>query len=78
MAIEIADLVPVDPADERERLIRHICESIRVYTPAQRIEEFFRMRQRLSKTPIEVLRQILEEDVVNVTAAQFSRSAARP
>lgn len=72
---EVATLAPAEM--ERERLIRHICESVRVYTPAQKIDEFFRMKQRLRKTPIDVLRQILEEDVVNVTAAQFVRSGAR-
>jgi predicted xylose isomerase-like sugar epimerase len=77
MAIEIADLVPVDPADERERLIRHICESIRVYTPAQRIEAFFDMKRRLAKTSIEVLRQIIDEDVVNATARSV-RTGATP
>ncbi len=59
--------------DERGRLIQHICESIRVYTPAQRIEAFYRIKQRLQKTPLAVLRQIVDEDVVNTTAAKYAR-----
>jgi hypothetical protein len=70
-AVEVANLNPAQ--DERERLIRHICESIRVYTPAQRMEAFFEMKRRLAKTSLEVLRQIIDEDVVNVTAAQLVR-----
>jgi hypothetical protein len=66
----------VDRVIERERLIKHICESIRLYSPAQRIDAFFKMRIRLQKTDIATLRQIVEEDVVNVTAAQFLREAA--
>lgn len=65
----------MDKLNERERLVRHICESIRVYAPAQRIDDFFKMRIRLQKTSLDVLRQIVEEDLVNVTAAQFIRTA---
>lgn len=61
---------------ERERLIAHICESIKLYTPASQLDAYFRVRQRLNKTPITVLRQILEEDIVNVTAAQFLKNGA--
>jgi len=61
--------------DERERLIKHICEHVRLYAPAGRIDDFFKMRQRVQKTSIEILREIVEQDVVNVTAAQFVRQA---
>lgn len=68
--------MPLDQQSERERLIKHICESVRILSPAQRIDLFFKMRVRLQKTDIATLRQIVEEDVVNVTAAQFLREAA--
>lgn len=71
--------VPVDTRslNERGRLIRHICESIRIYAPAQRIDAYHRIKARLCKTPLSVLREIVEEDVVNVTAAQFIRNGVR-
>lgn len=61
------------PETERERLTAHICEFVRLAgaDPAG----FMRTRARLEKTSVTVLRQIIEEDVVNVTAAQFLRTA---
>lgn len=72
MLLDRVDLQP--PTDERDRLIRHICESVRVYMPAEKIALYQQMKARLHKTPLHILRQILEEDVVNVTAAQFVRA----
>jgi hypothetical protein len=61
--------------EERDRLVRHICESVRLYAPAQRVDDFFKMRSRLQKTSLDILREIVEQDVVNITAAQFLREA---
>lgn len=61
------------PETERERLIAHICEFLRCY--GADLAGIFHVRRRLEKTRVEVLRQIVEEDVVNVTAAQFLRTA---
>jgi hypothetical protein len=61
--------------EERERLVRHICEHVRIYAPPQRVDEYFKLRTRLQKTSLDVLRQIVEDDVANVTAAQFLRTA---
>lgn len=51
---------------ERERLITHICEFVRL--TGVDVADYFRIRQRLQKTRIETLRQILEDDQVEVTA----------
>jgi hypothetical protein len=56
--------------DERTRLVRHICEYIRLYAPTRRIDDYFRMRMRLQNTSLPVLRQIVEEDAVTMTARQ--------
>jgi hypothetical protein len=56
---------------ERQRLILHICEFIRL--AGVDLAGYFRLRRRLEKTDIAVLRQIVEEDVVNVSAAKFLR-----
>lgn len=54
---------------ERERLVKRICEFTRMHCPRLPIDEFFRFRIRLQKTRVEVLREILEKDVVNTSAA---------
>jgi hypothetical protein len=59
--------------EERARLVRHISESVRLICPTQRLDEFFKFRQRLLKTDLETLRRIVEEDAVNLVAAQFPR-----
>jgi len=63
--------------DERDQLVKAICESVRQYSPHQRVDAYFKMRQRLRKTRLSILRQILEEDVVNVNGGQFIREAAQ-
>jgi hypothetical protein len=60
-------------SDECARLIQHICGFMRL--AGVDMASYFRVRQHLQKTRIEVLRQIVEDDVVNVTAAQFLRTA---
>ena len=59
----------ITPESERERLIGHICEFTRMHAPRLPIDEFFRFKVRLQKTRLEVLREIVEEDAVNTTAA---------
>ena len=63
--------------DERDKLVRAICASVRTYAPRQRVDAYFKMRQRLRKTSIQVLREILEQDIVNVDGGDFVREAAR-
>jgi predicted xylose isomerase-like sugar epimerase len=58
----------VERDSERDRLIKRICEFTRMQAPRLPIDEFFRFRTRLSRTRVEVLREILEQDVVNTTA----------
>jgi len=62
---------------ERDQLVKAICESVRAYAPHQRVDAYFKMRQRLRKTKVAVLREILEQDIVNVGAGRFVREAAR-
>lgn len=59
----------IDPGSERAQLVRHICEFTRMHAPSLPIHELFRFRLRLEKTRVEVLREILEQDVVNTAAA---------
>jgi hypothetical protein len=63
-----------NPETEREKLTAHICEFLR--RSGADLAGIFHVRRRLEKTRVEVLRQIVEEDVVNVTAAQFLRTGA--
>jgi len=63
--------------DERDQLVKAICESVRAYAPHQRVDAYFKMRRRLRNTKLSVLREILEQDVVNVAGADFVREAAR-
>lgn len=60
---------------ERELLTHRICESVIAIAPSLPLVDFFKLRRRLLKTDVRILRSILEEDVVNVTAAQFVREA---
>lgn len=57
---------------ERERLIRHICEHMRLYAPACRVDDFFKMRFRLQKAPIGVIREIAELDLLADTFRKFT------
>ena len=63
--------------DERDALVKAICESVRAYAPHQRVDAYFKMRRRLRKTRLSVLREILEQDIANIGGAQFIREAAR-
>lgn len=59
----------IQPGSERDRLTKCILEFARVRMPRLRPDDYFRLRARLEKTRIEVLREILEEDIVNTAAA---------
>lgn len=55
---------------ERDRLAKHICEHVRLLIrgPHLRLDDYFKFRQRVYKTSLPVLRQILEEDTIGDAA----------
>ena len=61
--------------EERDQLVKAICESVRAYAPHQRVDAYFKMRRRLRRTRITILREILEEDIVNARGGEFIREA---
>lgn len=64
-------------ATEQDQLVEKICQSLRTYMPASRMDEYHRVKVRLQKLRVPVLRQILEEDVVHILGAKFLREAVR-
>lgn len=48
---------------ERERLVKHICEWIRMQRPTVPVDRYFKLRTRLQKTSLAVLREIVESDM---------------
>lgn len=59
----------MDQAAERELLMKQILESVKTYTPAEKVDEYFRMKVRLKRVPVELLREIVEQDTQNISEA---------
>jgi hypothetical protein len=57
--------------EERERLITHICEQVRLVAPARKWTEYLNLRTRIQKSSLAVLRQIADLDLVNATAREL-------
>ena len=50
--------------EERDQLVKAICESVRAYAPHQRVDAYFKMRHAAcAGRRITILREILEEDI---------------
>lgn len=58
----------IDPAIERDRLARHICERVRVLMPRMRVDDYSEFRSRVQKTSLPVLREIVDCDAVGEVA----------
>lgn len=56
------------PDEERDHLAREICEWVRIMAPQLPMREYLDFRTRVFKTPLPVLREIVESEVVTDTA----------
>jgi hypothetical protein len=63
-------------ATDREHLVRHICEQVRVYFPAIRIDRYQQMKSRLYKTDVNTLRDIVDSGCVVELAQNYLEQRA--